>query len=129
VRHSFSANTLATAARRSDLALAPEFHCIALLVDLKRHSTERGVRPRVAKYLVTNTRTLLPRACRQRNTPPVIGSVGCQHANRRIAMKAVKVVIAVTIAALLSGCVVYPIGYGYRGGYYGGGYYGHHHRW
>jgi hypothetical protein len=46
-------------------------------------------------------------------------------------MKAVKLVIALTVAALLSGCVVYPIGYGYRGGgyyggghYYGGGYYG-----
>jgi hypothetical protein len=53
-------------------------------------------------------------------------------------MKAFKIVIAVTIAALLSGCVVYPIGYGHRGGYYGGGHYGGgyygggqrgHHRW
>jgi hypothetical protein len=41
-------------------------------------------------------------------------------------MKAVKIIVAVTIAALLSGCVVYPIGYGHRGGggYHGGG---HHH--
>ena len=37
-------------------------------------------------------------------------------------MKAVKLIVAFAVAALLSGCVVYPIGY--RGG---GGYYGHHH--
>lgn len=38
-------------------------------------------------------------------------------------MKAVKLVVAVTIAAVLSGCVVVP-----AGGYYrGGGYYGHGH--
>ena len=36
-------------------------------------------------------------------------------------MKAVKLIVAFAVAALLSGCVVYPIGY--RGG---GGYYGHH---
>ena len=40
-------------------------------------------------------------------------------------MKAVKLIVAVTIAAVLSGCVVYPYG---GGGYYGrphhgGGYY------
>ena len=39
-------------------------------------------------------------------------------------MKAIKLIVAVTIAALLSGCVVYPIGHG--GGYRGGGG-GHHH--
>lgn len=39
-------------------------------------------------------------------------------------MKAVKLVVAFTVAALLSGCVVYPIGYR-GGGYHGGG--GHHH--
>ena len=40
-------------------------------------------------------------------------------------MKAVKLIVAVTIAAVLSGCVVYPIGYrGGGGGYYGGGYHG-----
>jgi hypothetical protein len=39
-------------------------------------------------------------------------------------MKAVKIVVAFAITALLSGCVVYPVGgYGY---YRGGGYYGHH---
>jgi len=38
-------------------------------------------------------------------------------------MKAVKLVVAFAAAALLSGCVVYPIGYR-GGGYYGGG---HHH--
>jgi len=42
-------------------------------------------------------------------------------------MKAVKIIVAVTIAALLSGCVVYPIGYRGGGGYYGGGgYHGGH---
>jgi hypothetical protein len=43
-------------------------------------------------------------------------------------MKAVKYIVAIVITAILSGCVVYPAGYG--GGYYGrphhGG--GHHHR-
>jgi len=40
-------------------------------------------------------------------------------------MKAVKIVVALAVTALLSGCVVYPVGgYGY---YRGGGYYGHHH--
>ena len=38
-------------------------------------------------------------------------------------MKAVKIIVAVTIAAVLSGCVVVP----YGGGYRGGGYYGHGH--
>ena len=38
-------------------------------------------------------------------------------------MKAVKIIVAVTIAAVLSGCVVYPIGYRGGGGYYGGGHY------
>ena len=38
-------------------------------------------------------------------------------------MKAVKLIVAITIAAVLSGCVVYPVGY--RGGGYHGG--GHHH--
>jgi hypothetical protein len=38
-------------------------------------------------------------------------------------MNAVKIIVAVTIAAVLSGCVVVP-----SGGYYrGGGYYGHGH--
>jgi len=42
-------------------------------------------------------------------------------------MKAVKLIVAVTITALLSGCVVYPIGHGYYG--YRGGGHGHwHHR-
>jgi hypothetical protein len=40
-------------------------------------------------------------------------------------MKSVKFVIAFAVAALLSGCVVYPVGY--RGGYYGGGHHHHHH--
>ncbi|MBM3344006.1 MAG: hypothetical protein FJY56_18120 [Betaproteobacteria bacterium] len=49
-----------------------------------------------------------------------------------------KLIAALTTAALLSGCVVYPVGHGHRGGgYYGGGHYGggyhgghhhHHHR-
>ncbi len=45
-------------------------------------------------------------------------------------MKAVKLVVAFAAAAILSGCVVYPIGYrggGYHGGghhHHGGGYYG-----
>jgi hypothetical protein len=39
-------------------------------------------------------------------------------------MKALKLIVAFTVAALLSGCVVYPIGYRGGGGYYGGG---HHH--
>jgi hypothetical protein len=40
-------------------------------------------------------------------------------------MRAVKLIVAITIAAVLSGCVVYPIGYGggYRGGHYHDGYY------
>jgi hypothetical protein len=36
-------------------------------------------------------------------------------------------ILAIGVLALLSGCVVYPVG-GYSGGYYGpphGGYYGH----
>lgn len=41
-------------------------------------------------------------------------------------MSKVKIVIAVTLAALLSGCVVYPVGHR-GGGYYGGGHYGGHH--
>jgi hypothetical protein len=41
-------------------------------------------------------------------------------------MKAVKLIVAVTIAAVLSGCVVYPIGYRGGGGYYGGGHHGGH---
>lgn len=40
-------------------------------------------------------------------------------------MKALKLIVAFTVAALLSGCVVYPIGYRGGGGYYGGG---HHHQ-
>jgi hypothetical protein len=32
-------------------------------------------------------------------------------------MKAIKLITAIVIAAVLSGCVVHPIGY--RGGYYG----------
>ena len=46
-------------------------------------------------------------------------------------MKAVRLIVAVTIAAVLSGCVVYPIGYRGAGGYYGGGHYqggGHYRR-
>lgn len=46
-------------------------------------------------------------------------------------MNAVKLIVAVTIAALLSGCVVYPIGYRGGGGYYGGSHHHHggwHHR-
>ena len=45
-------------------------------------------------------------------------------------MKAVKVVVAIVITAVLSGCIVVPGGYhggrGYHGGGYpgGGGYYG-----
>ena len=45
-------------------------------------------------------------------------------------MKAIKFIVAVTIAAVLSGCVVYPVGYRGGGGYYGhpyGG--GHYHRY
>lgn len=38
-------------------------------------------------------------------------------------MKAVKLIVAFAAAALLSGCVVYPIGYRGGGGYYGGGHY------
>ena len=43
-------------------------------------------------------------------------------------MKAIKLIVAITIAAVLSGCVVYPIGHGgvgYRGGghHHGGGHY------
>ena len=42
-------------------------------------------------------------------------------------MKAVKLISAIVIAAVLSGCVVHPIGYG--GGYYGRPHHGgHHHR-
>ena len=40
-------------------------------------------------------------------------------------MKAVKLIVAIAFAAALSGCVVYPIGYGYGGG--GGHRGGHHH--
>ena len=36
-------------------------------------------------------------------------------------MKAVRIIVAVTIAAVLSGCVVVP----YGGSHRGGGYYGH----
>lgn len=39
-------------------------------------------------------------------------------------MNAVKIIVAVTIAAVLSGCVVVPYG---SGGYRGGGYYDHGH--
>ena len=44
-------------------------------------------------------------------------------------MKAVKVIVAIVITAVLSGCIVVPYGGGGRGyhgggGYYGGGYYG-----
>jgi hypothetical protein len=43
-------------------------------------------------------------------------------------MNAVKIIVAVTIAAVLSGCVVVPSGGYYRGGgYYGHG--GHHGGW
>ena len=41
-------------------------------------------------------------------------------------MKAVKLIVAIVITAVLSGCVVYPVGYGggYHGRpYHGGGYY------
>ncbi len=38
-------------------------------------------------------------------------------------MKAIQLIVAITIAAVLSGCVAYPIGHG--GGYRGGG--GSHH--
>ena len=41
-------------------------------------------------------------------------------------MKALKLIAAFTVAALLSGCVVYPIGYR-GGGYYGGSHYGDGH--
>jgi len=45
-------------------------------------------------------------------------------------MKSVKLIVAIVITALLSGCVVYPVGYGGGYGYYGrphnGG--GHYHR-
>jgi hypothetical protein len=46
-------------------------------------------------------------------------------------MKAVRIIVAVTIAAVLSGCIVVPAGGYYRGGgYYGGGHShgGWHHR-
>ena len=45
-------------------------------------------------------------------------------------MKAVKLIVAIAIAAVLSGCVVYPIGYG-GGGYYGRPHYqgGYSHRY
>ena len=46
-------------------------------------------------------------------------------------MKAVKIIVAFTIAALLSGCVVYPVGFRGGGGYYGHGHGyggGYHHR-
>ena len=33
-------------------------------------------------------------------------------------MRTVKLIVAVTFAAVLAGCVVYPVG-GYGGGYYG----------
>jgi hypothetical protein len=46
------------------------------------------------------------------------------------AMKTLKLIVAITIAAVLSGCVVYPVGY--RGGGYGHsqghGHGGHYHR-
>lgn len=49
------------------------------------------------------------------------------HPTGEPAMKAVKLIVAVTVTALLSGCVVYPIGHGYYG--YRGGGHGHwHHR-
>lgn len=41
-------------------------------------------------------------------------------------MKAIKLIVAITIAAVLSGCVIHPIGWGggHRGGHYhGGGHY------
>ena len=45
-------------------------------------------------------------------------------------MKTLKLIVAITIAAVLSGCVVYPAGY--RGGGYGysqgHGHGGHYHR-
>jgi len=37
-------------------------------------------------------------------------------------MNAVKLIVAATLAAVLSGCVVYPVGHR------GGGYHGHHHQ-
>ena len=40
-------------------------------------------------------------------------------------MKAVKLIVAFAAAAVLSGCVVYPVGYR-GGGYYGGGHHHHH---
>lgn len=45
-------------------------------------------------------------------------------------MKAVKLIVAVTIAAVLSGCVVYPVWHRGGGGYYGHshGHGGHYHR-
>ncbi len=47
-------------------------------------------------------------------------------------MNAVKVIVALIIAVLLSGCIVVPVGHGGRGyhgggGYYGGGHYGDGH--
>jgi hypothetical protein len=42
-------------------------------------------------------------------------------------MKAVKLIIAITVAAILSGCIVLPGGYG--GGYRGGHHHGGHHRY
>lgn len=45
-------------------------------------------------------------------------------------MKAVKLIVAITIAAVLTGCVVYPVGYRGGGGYYGSPHHqgGHYHR-
>ncbi len=40
-------------------------------------------------------------------------------------MQAIKLIVAITIAAVLSGCVIHPIGWGGGGGGHRGG--GHHH--
>ena len=39
-------------------------------------------------------------------------------------MNAVKVIVAIVITAVLSGCIVVPGNYRGGGGYYGGGHYG-----
>jgi hypothetical protein len=98
----------------------------SFVIDLKRDfDTAAGFTRAFLKHLLTHARYLLRGRCRQPRRPPVIGSVGFHIQPGGQAMKAVKIIVAVTIAAVLSGCVVVPYGGYYRGGgYYGGG---HHH--
>jgi hypothetical protein len=97
------------------------------LIDLTRDfDTSRQQRRDALKHLLTGSRGLLRTVRRHSLASNVIGSVGFHIQSGGRTMKVVKLIVAITIAAVLTGCVVYPVGYRGGGGYYGGG--GHHHQ-